>query len=160
MYQYKKGDSCTACATGRLKRKVITETFNYKGKRLEVPDYTVFSCGSCGEEFVDEKTMKETEKRIRDFQRSVDGLLTSSEIKAIRKRLGKTQEEMGELFRMGKKSFVRYENGQMTQSGPLDILLRLLDRNPSLLKSLTPEILHEVGSDGDSGGAHRLRISA
>ena len=66
----------------------------------------------------------------------MDGLLTSQEIKKIRKSLGFTQEVLGELLGGGEKSFARYENGHVTQSRAMDNLLRILNDYPFVLKAL------------------------
>ena len=85
-------DQCPICGGSKLERKEVTETFEYKGQSFEYPNYVVYACGSCGEEIVDSKCLKESGRKIRDFYRKVDGLLTSYEIKRIRKfKLGLTQ---------------------------------------------------------------------
>ena len=138
---YKDADPCPICGGGPLKKKVITERFEYKGNDLAIPDYVVYECSECEEYIVDPQTLKATEKRIRDFHREVDGLLTSSEIKKIRKSFKLTQEEFGEILGGGKKAFARYENGTVTQSKPMDNLLRVLTAFPSAF-----EVIHSQKS--------------
>jgi len=117
-----------------LKKNIITETFTYKGKKFDYPDYIIYKCPSCKEAIVDKNTLKESGRAIRDFYRKVDGLLTSDEIYRIRKnRLCLTQDEASELLGGGAKSFARYENSEVIQSLALDNLLRILDKEPSML---------------------------
>ncbi len=134
---YKTGDSCPVCGEGKLSDKVTVERFEYKGQKLLVPDYLVYECGVCSEEFVARKTLNKTEKILTDFRREVDGLLTSEEIKAIRTKLGKTQTAMATLLGVGEKNFARYENGRVTQSKSMDLLLRMIDEAPYILGRLT-----------------------
>ena len=134
---FKQGDSCPICGNGYLERKEIDEVFEYKGHKVIYPNYVVYHCSTCDESIVDKKSMRESTKFIRDFQRSVDGFLTSDKIASIRKNLGFTQDQMGELLGGGKKAFARYEGGQVLQSKPMDNLLRILDEFPFTICALT-----------------------
>ena len=133
MNQYNVGDACPSCANGKLERKVIEETFQYKGQKLAITDYPVFHCSNCGEEFVEEQTLDNVEKRVRDFQRGVDGLLTSDEIVQIRKKLRLTQRQLADKLYVSRPTIARYESGQLTQSKSQDIHIRLLIENPTCL---------------------------
>ncbi len=138
--RYKSGSTCPVCQSGKLIHKLVEEKFSYKGKPFSVPNYEVFGCPECGEEFVDDKTIRRTEKILTDFRRKVDGLLASDEIRAIREELNVTQEKLADILRVAKKTFARYENGQVTQSKNMDTILRLLAKRPELLQDIA-EIL-------------------
>jgi len=127
---------CEICGSDKVEKKIKVKTFEYKGHFLTIDDYSYFTCGSCEEDFVDEQYFKTIEHRIREFQKSVDGLLTCKEIVTIRTSYGFTQEKFGELLGGGKKAFARYENGIITQSKPMDNLLRIISANPSALDTL------------------------
>ena len=129
-----KAEECPICGNGGLKRKIITEKFEYKGRTFDYPGYVIYECPECGEAVVDKRTLKESGRAIRDFYREVDGLLVSAEIQRIRKfRLCLTQDQASELLGGGAKSFARYENNEVIQSVALDNLLRLLDVAPHML---------------------------
>ncbi len=126
---------CPICGSKALKKETITETFRYKGKEFDYPNYIVYRCEDCSETIVDKNSIKESARAIRDFYRKVDGLLVSSEIRRIRKfRLCLTQDEASKLLGGGAKSFARYENNEVIQSEALDNLLRILDEAPHLLE--------------------------
>lgn len=130
----KNSYQCPLCGENDLVKKVITETFEYKGKEFEYPNYIVYECPKCKEAIVDKKTLKESGRAIRDFYRQVDGLLSASEIRRIRTtRLCLTQDKASEFLGGGAKSFARYENSEVIQSVALDNLLRILDEDPSKL---------------------------
>lgn len=135
----KKGSKCPICGNGILRKEEIKEVFEYKGTRCSVPDYVVFKCPSCKEEIVSKESLKRAQKIIVDFQRKVDGMLTSSEIRQLRIGLGFTQREMSNRFGGGEKSFARYENATLRQSRAMDNLLRFLKRFPFLADSISPE---------------------
>ncbi len=55
------------------------------------------------------------------------GLLLPTELRALRERLGMTQREIGELLRIGAKSWTRWESGLQRPSQVINLLLKLLD---------------------------------
>lgn len=129
---YKHGDACPFCS-GTLFEKHVSETFTYKGKTLEYPDYIVHECNSCSEQLIGQKTMKDSARRLREFYKEVDGLLSASQIRQIRLRLGLNQDAASELLGGGGKSFARYEHSEVIQSLAMDNLLRILDHAPTEL---------------------------
>jgi len=124
---------CPICDKGTLKKEVVSEPFEYKGQKITIPDYIKYRCNKCGEAIVDNGTLRESGKILKDFKRKVDGLLPAAEIRSIRKRLNLSQEEMAEIVGGGLKSFARYETGQVCQSRGMDNLLRILDSYPFTL---------------------------
>ena len=67
---------CPICGAGLLKKKIGTESFEYKGKTKKIPNYVTYACSECGEAIVDSATLKMSGKILKDFQHKVDGLLT------------------------------------------------------------------------------------
>jgi HTH-type transcriptional regulator / antitoxin MqsA len=124
---------CPICDMGTLKKEIVAEPFEYKGQKITIPEYIKYRCNKCGEAVVDNGTLRESGKILKDFKRNIDGLLTAGEIKSIRKKLNLTQEEMAEIVGGGLKSFARYETGQVCQSRGMDNLLRILDSYPFTL---------------------------
>ncbi|KXJ47889.1 MAG: hypothetical protein AXW13_08700 [Alcanivorax sp. Nap_24] len=61
------------------------------------------------------------------------GMLTSEEIRLVRRMLGITQREASMLFGGGANSFSKYERGVTLQSSSMDMLLKLLALRPDLL---------------------------
>lgn len=129
-----KEQKCPICGGAELTKKIANETFEYKGQSTTIPNYVTYVCTSCGEAIVDNVTLKESGKKLKDFQRQVDGLLTGQQIKAIRKKLGLSQEQLADIIGGGLKSVARYESGQVCQSKGMDNLLRILDAYPHTLK--------------------------
>ena len=136
MEEYRDRELCPLCNDGNLRKKNRDQSFNYKGRELIIPNYSVYVCDKCNEEFVDEKTINAAEKKLRDFHRKVDNLLTSDEIIAIRKKLKLTQEKLAEKLGISRITIARYESGQLTQDKSQDIHFRLLVENPNCLISL------------------------
>jgi HTH-type transcriptional regulator/antitoxin MqsA len=80
--------------------------------------------------------MDATERQLYDFRAGVDGYLTTTEVRRIRKKLGLTQRQAGEIFGGGHNAFSRYESGSARPPKSTDTLLRLLDKHPELLHEL------------------------
>ncbi len=58
---------CPVCGAGFLKKKVIEENFEYKGKTLSVPDYIVYACDECGEAIVDQETLRKSGELLKKY---------------------------------------------------------------------------------------------
>ena len=130
--------TCPFCGEGVLERKTIKETYTYKDQSIEV-DQPGEWCNVCGEGILDGSDLKATEKQIRDFQAQVDGLLPSSEIKRIRKKLKLTQKQAARVFGGGPNAFSRYERGEASPLRSTSNLLQLLDKHPEQLQELSME---------------------
>ena len=94
-------------------------------------------CTSCGEGVFTSEESESYLKAVRAFRDKVDAQpLLPSEVKRIRKKLGLTQKQAGEIFGGGIRAFSQYERGESTQSKATDGLLRLLDLHPELLSEV------------------------
>jgi putative zinc finger/helix-turn-helix YgiT family protein len=100
-------------------------------------------CGSCGEEFYAGGQASALEKRASQQARSEYRILPF-EIRALRKKLGRTQEEMEQYLGYGDKLWTRWERGVSTPEGAAVALLRLLERDSSVLLELAQ--LHGVST--------------
>ena len=86
-------------------------------------------CPDCGKDlFVPEYEMINRKNRFDEYKRS-NGLLTSDEIIAIRKKYRLSQTKLAKLIRCGEKNIARYELGAV-QDRPIDLLIRLVDEHP------------------------------
>ncbi|HNR12407.1 MAG TPA: YgiT-type zinc finger protein [Syntrophales bacterium] len=63
-----KTKNCPICGAGKLKKKVETESFEYKGQTKVIPNYITYACSECGEAIVDSTTLKESGKMLEDFK--------------------------------------------------------------------------------------------
>lgn len=118
--------NCPICH-GKLEQKTEDIVYEYKDKSVTISQPAEY-CLSCEESFLSADDIKATKRDIVDFKRSVDHLLKTEEIKAIRKKLNLTQQEASKIFGGGIRSFYKYETGENNPHRSLDILLRLLDK--------------------------------
>jgi HTH-type transcriptional regulator/antitoxin MqsA len=142
-----KEQTCPICGVGSLIKKIGNEPFEYKGQSTMMTNYVTYACNECGEAIVDNTTLKESGKKLKDFQRQVDGLLNGQQIKAIRMKLGLTQVQLADIVGGGLKSLARYESGQICQSKGMDNLLRILDAYPHTLNIIRKNDLTTIFSN-------------
>ena len=127
---------CPLCEQGKLvANQSDTEEGSYKGKSFKI-DYESSFCTACGLDMVTPPQAVRNQARVRDEQRKIDGLLTSSEIKQIREKLHLSFSEADEIFGEETNTFSRFERGEALQSASLDRLLRLANDMPVILDKL------------------------
>lgn len=126
---------CPVCGRDRLERQRKRQTFHYKGKTLRYEQPGLW-CGACGEGVLENADMNATERLLSDFRASVDGYLTTADLRRIRKKLNLTQKQAGAIFGGGHNAFSRYESGAARPPQSTDTLLRLLDKHPELLNEI------------------------
>lgn len=130
MINFKHGDTCPVCEVGVLQEREGSFSFKYNDKKFLVQNVTEFYCKLCSETFLNRGDEREVERMAIEFRRKEDGLLTPSDIKKIRDNLKCTQVEFAKLLGIGEKTFARYENGSVTQSKSMDMLLKLIQDDP------------------------------
>ncbi len=128
---------CPECG-GKMIRETRSVPYTYKDQTIHVEQPGDW-CQACGEGVLTVADIKATEKELHDFRIKVDGLLTSDEIRTIRKKLKLTQRDAAAIFGGGPNAFSRYERGEATQMKAVDVLLRLLDKHPSLVDEVREE---------------------
>ena len=84
--------------------------------RIEVEAYTD---PASGEDILTPESLVLIEKT----QARHMGLMSASEIKELRQRLGLSQDEMSELLQIGGKSYTRWESGRARPSRSMNLLL-------------------------------------
>lgn len=122
--------------TGKeLVRAVYSRNISYKGlsKTIEMPGWYTRN----GDDAIYTKNdLREYDKAIKQLKAEYEQILSSTQIKEIRKKLKLTQAEAGKLIGGGPRAFQKYESGEILPSKAASNLLRLLDKSPSLLKEL------------------------
>ena len=107
--------------------------------KTELIDFEVLIPSIDGSDVVDRITVKipvtrdpttgetlltpEAHEKIEQTQARHLGLISATELKAIRKRLGLTQKQLGDLIQIGEKTYTRWESGRARPSRSLNVLL-------------------------------------
>ncbi|MBC3484706.1 type II toxin-antitoxin system MqsA family antitoxin [Pseudomonas sp. SWRI50] len=120
---------CSICGEGTVTEKQFTESFSYKGKTRNLI-LICAECNACGSEFADDALSKRNQKTIRSATKEIDGLLTSTEVRMLRKKWSITQAQAGKIFGGGPVAFAKYEADDIIQSEAMDNLLRVAEAVP------------------------------
>jgi putative zinc finger/helix-turn-helix YgiT family protein len=88
---------------------------------ISVPNLTVLKCRNCGEVYLDEAA----DDRLSEALRNAAGLLSPSEIRDQRERLGLTREQLANRLRIPESTLARWETGGQIQQRPMDAFLRV-----------------------------------
>ena len=138
---------CPLCE-GRLRKRNEIRDIHLGNRRATVP-HSFYRCDSCGEDLYTPGQMEAVQLLASDKLRDEEGLLRSSQIHAIRSRLGLAQHQFEQLLGVGPKTVVRWEKGTVFQNGATDSLLRLIADMPGAAPYLAG--LHGVDLDGVFG---------
>lgn len=106
-----------------MKLRPIKKEITFKGVDLTV-DLDSYVCPKCGINAGTAKTAGVVQRAIADMYRSKQGLLTSDEIKDLRKARNLTQQQLAEIMNVGIASIKRWETGTV-QSASMDHALRM-----------------------------------
>lgn len=88
-------------------------------------------CPKCGNLLFDFGLEKINQINRFDAYKKLKGLLTTKDIKRIRKKYNLSQTQLAKAIKIGEKNIARYETGAI-QDESIDLLIRLLDSNPEL----------------------------
>ena len=91
---------------------------------------------SCGESLHSKTEMKVTDAALKRLKAKEKGVFPPETIRAIRNRIGLTQEEAGALFGGGPRAFQKYESGEIMPSRTMCATLYFVVRKPEMLDEL------------------------
>jgi HTH-type transcriptional regulator/antitoxin MqsA len=115
---------CNKCNSTDVTQASEVEVNTYKGSEYSV-DIEYSTCNSCHREFLSKSQIIANETKVREAKKQINGLLSSEDIKAIRKSLNLSQADASIVFGGGQNAFSKYERSEVTQSQAMDKLLRL-----------------------------------
>jgi HTH-type transcriptional regulator/antitoxin MqsA len=110
-------------------------TLTYRGERITIP-MPGWYCDASDESIHTGADMKVSDRALNRLKARVEGLLDPEEIRRIRKKLGLSQEQAGQLIGGGPRAFQKYESGDLLPSRAVSSALALLDHDPAALTVL------------------------
>ncbi|WP_164885250.1 type II TA system antitoxin MqsA family protein [Geovibrio thiophilus] len=116
---------CNSTMTKIFEKELVVGKEEYATKL----NLKYIECDECGESFYTKESESVINKTVSDIKRKKQGLLLGEEIKAFRKSLGVTQEQLSIMLGMAPKTISRYEGGFAVQSKQTDEHLRLMISN-------------------------------
>lgn len=123
---------CPACGAAMTVARG-TLIYPVNGERVRVPAVTYLRCPRDHEPVLDVSQAKYLREAALARYRSRYGLLSATEIRALRASLGLTQGGLAALLRLGGNTLSRWESGRNVQTAAMDLLLRLLRDVPGSL---------------------------
>ena len=67
---------------------------------------------------------------------AIPNYATADDIKRIRFKLGMSQKEFAELMGISKPTIERWESGKTEITGPIVLLMKIIDNNPEYIEKL------------------------
>ncbi len=129
---------CPICGEGRMTAHVDPVETEYKGVKGLVPLHYQL-CDACMSDSAGATEMRANKRAVLAFRKHVDGLLTGSEITALRSRYRLNQKQAARLFGGGPVAFSKYENDDVAHSEAMDKLLRLVLRSEAAFWELAEQ---------------------
>ncbi len=101
----------------------------------------LYRCDRCGEGMLTFRQMYDARQLAAASIRADEQLLSGREIRALRERLGLTQDQLEQALGLGEKTVARWETEKVIVPKAADNLLRLLDRDPSAVGLLAQMVM-------------------
>lgn len=115
-------------------------TLPVNGEEIAVPSATHLRCPKCHEVVLRYQDARRLGEDAIAVYRRKHGLLSASEMRAIRERFELTQAEFGSLLRLGANTLSRWESGRNVQTEAMDTLLRLIRDVPGSIAYLRRQV--------------------
>lgn len=131
-------EPCPLCGEGHVTEQVQEVETEYRGHKTMLPLHYKL-CDHCLSDFAGAEEGRRNKRAMQAFRKRIDGLLTGTEITALRKQYGLTQVQAARLFGGGPVAFSKYENDDVAQSEAMDTLLRLVRRSAAIFWELVEE---------------------
>lgn len=116
--------TCNKCHSNDVIETSEVEKNTYKESDYDV-DIEYSFCNACEREFISKPQIIANEAKVREAKKEINGLLSSKEIRNVRKILNLSQVDASHVFGGGRNAFSKYERSEVTQSVAMDKLLRL-----------------------------------
>lgn len=101
------------------------QVHNVKGLEV-ISDEFIGICDKCGNHIWIDEVESANDIIVYNEYKKKMGLLTTYEIKAIRKKRGMSQRELAKFLCIGEKDIARYESGAI-QTRAIDLMIRMVD---------------------------------
>ena len=117
----------------------------FKGVDVSFENISLY-CSLADECFEEDKMISDNDVAVKDAYRKQTGLLTSSDIIALRDKYGITQSDLCLLLGWGGKTISRYE-GHQVQDAAHDMVLKKLGEDPEWFIELLDKAKGQIAED-------------
>lgn len=131
-------EPCPLCEADALDCLTRSRDFDRDGVRFQVDGLEYAQCRECGAVTTTPAQSRRNKRRIVAAHKAAAGLLTGTEIAALRKQRlgGVSQQTMAAVLGVGVNTFSRYETDAVIQSDAMNSLLIVLDAHPQAFQTL------------------------
>ena len=137
---------CTCCMEEH-EVKIVGVMEHTVFKNVHVQYEAVYSyCDRAEELYMEDDQMSANDSLMKDAYRKGQGLLTSKEIIAIRRKYGISQSDLCILLGWGQKTITRYESHQV-QDKAHDTILKKIDQDPEWFLKLLESAKCSLSAD-------------
>ncbi|HTE39785.1 MAG TPA: type II toxin-antitoxin system MqsA family antitoxin [Steroidobacteraceae bacterium] len=136
MSDMKETLACPVCGEDGLAIESFDRNIAYGDRKITVHGLERCRCLVCDADPVLPDQIRHNQLITADTKRRLDNLYLSAEIRSLRDELGLSQSEAAVIFGGGANAFSKYERGDVVQSVPMDRLLKITSRYPSLVSDL------------------------
>lgn len=130
-----KKSMCPICEAGQLHTQSEWIDVEHLSQQGRIESHYA-ECDACGSEQAGTTEARFNKRAMVAFKKQVQGLLTGSQVRELRKRWGLSQDEAAKVFGGGPVAFSKYEADDVMQSDAMDKLLRMADDIPVALSKL------------------------
>jgi HTH-type transcriptional regulator / antitoxin MqsA len=118
-----------------MHRDVRPMTLTYKCESITF-DMPGWYCDTSADTIHTGVDMRVSDRMLNRLKARTEGLLEPEETRRIRKKLGLTQADAGQIIGGGPRAFQKYETGDLLPSRAISSALVLLDHDPDALAVL------------------------
>jgi putative zinc finger/helix-turn-helix YgiT family protein len=120
-FPWKCGTCGKRAVNARSVEYVAVREHDGRAYSLKIPNLDIYECDECHARTLPDASFE----KVTDALRAEAGLLTPTEIRENRKRLGLNQEQLANSLRVAKETVSRWETGGQIQQRAMDLLLRV-----------------------------------
>lgn len=133
-------EPCPLCDGGTWKPYADgTYQFRHGRKSHSVSGQHYAICDKCGTRGYLPRQRDANQHLIREYQKTLLGYISPSNVLAVREKYLLTQEQAGIIFGGGKQGFSKWECGKATPAGPTARLIKLALKFPTVMLALAAE---------------------
>jgi DNA-binding XRE family transcriptional regulator len=122
---------CSNCFNDEYRTITIAKNFDVNGVIKTIKDIECEQCPSCKDIIFTHQQSLELDKKRINLEFSAKPILTSHQLKLLRRILDLSLEEMCDLLHIGRNSYGRWERGESEISPSMNLLIhQLIDRFP------------------------------
>jgi putative zinc finger/helix-turn-helix YgiT family protein len=127
---------CTECGAAGVKETTSPITHKVGSRSVLIENDRHLACPDCGNISYRGAMLSENQLAIAEQIRRQEGLLTPSELHAIRAKYSLSQSEIEKILTIGPKTWVRWERGKVVQTSAADQMIRVIAKRPDVLREL------------------------